>query len=765
MKHSDHLQRRIHVLRPTVVALACSAAFASLAHAQQDTTPQQGDAKPAAAEDKSSNQMQEIVVTAQRRSASILKTPLAITAVTGDDLTKSGTDNALLLGNSVPNLQIQRSVGLQISIRGVSNENSLQSGDPSAAFNVDGVYIARQQAQGNSFFDLERIEVLRGPQGTLYGRNATGGAINLIPNKPTDTLEGSYSFEFGSFNTIRNNAMLNVPVNDKLALRAAISTNRHDSYLVSGANTLGGANSQLGQDQNDASYRVQALFKPTPSTNLRISIDGNENRALPPMQVPLSNFYRNAAGNVIFSGGDWYSASSEARRTVDWDPQFTGRNSEHDHGFTTELNHDLGFANLTYLGAWRKHDYDKDEPVFFLGLGQAHRGQTFRAEQTSHELRLASNGKGPLTWVAGAYHFSEKTDGSTLFAPPLPGPLLGTINGQPVNYRNFEGPAKADSTALFAQGTYSIIDPLRLTVGVRGTKDNKSTNGQNTQQLTRTFNPATDIALLNIAEVSYSKTNYKAGFEYDLAPKVMAFGSVSTGYKAGGYNAGCLATTPGCNNVTPAAVLFYNPETLTAYEAGIKGRTNDNSLQASLNFFHYSYNDMQLQGISASTGVVTTTNAAKANIDGVELEGAWRPLPHDRVKFSASYLKAEYGDYQINATTNWKGYSLDRAPKYSVMVSLQHTFSFENGSDLEAELSTRAFARQVFSNFNGAVQYDIPRYTRTDFVLTYNDPKRVWYAQAYVNNIEDEVRPQGAVLGAAFLTDPRTYGLRIGAHF
>lgn len=778
-------QRRTGLPRftPTIFAVACTALTAASARAQQASpepaapAPAQAASAPVApvqvtpapqASSKPSGaaELQEIVVTAQRRSSTVLKTPLAITAVSGDSLVQSGTTNAWSLGNLVPNLQVERSVGTQVSIRGISSENSLESGDPSVAFNVDGVYIGRQQSQSGSFLDLERIEVLRGPQGTLYGRNATGGAINLIPNKPSNLLEGSFSVDFGNYNAFRSSAMLNVPVTSAFAIRAAVSTNRRDSILQKGPNSSSGAKSDLGSNQDDVNYRLQGMYRFSPTTSLRLSLDGSENRALPPMQVPLANFYRNTGGgNVIFAGGEWYGASSSERRTVDWNPAFNGQNKEHDRGATLEYNQDVGIGTLTYLGAKRSHGYYKREPVYFLSLGQANRGQPFDNTTTSHELRIASKDTGALTWVAGLYRFDEDTKITTQFLSPLPGPLQGTVNGVAVNYRYFDNHAKADSTAGFAQATYAVLPELRLTAGIRATKDNKDRTGTNTQQVGATFDPNTDLALLNDAEVSYRRTNGKLGVEYDLTPTTLIYGSVSTGYKAGGYNDGCLATTPGCNNVVAPGALFYKPESLKAYEVGVKGRFLERKMQLSVAAFRYDYTDMQLQGISASTGLVTTTNAAKSTITGLEAEATYRLSPEHAFNATLALLRAKYDEYQINATTNWGGLDLDRSPKHSVTLGYQNTYSFESGATVVSTINLRAAGSSVFSNFSSGLRYTVPSYTKTDLTVTYNDAKGVWYAQGYANNLEDKVRPQGAVLGGTFVTDPRTFGVRLGARF
>ena len=200
-------------------------------------------------------QIQDVVVTAQRSSSLASKTPVALTAITGEQLHSAGIDNPASLGARIPNVQIDGAgSGMRITIRGVSSADATAKGDPSAAFMLDGIYVARPQNQNVSFFDLDRVEVLRGPQGTLYGRNTTAGVINVIANTPGKIFEAAASAEMGNYASRKFDAMINLPLSDALALRAALTSNKHDSYLINGQ----GTGYAMGMDRDDAAARVSA---------------------------------------------------------------------------------------------------------------------------------------------------------------------------------------------------------------------------------------------------------------------------------------------------------------------------------------------------------------------------------------------------------------------------------------------------------------------------------------------------------------------------
>ena len=252
-------------------------------------------ATPAMAQEKT-NADGDIIVTATRFETLASKTPIALTAVSGDSLRSAGITNPTNLGDQVPSVMINRNNGLQITIRGVTSADGTEKGDPSAAFMSDGVYIARQQAQEVSFYDISRVEVLRGPQGTLYGRNTTAGAVNLITNRPTfDKLSGSANIAYGNHNNTQAGAALNIPVTNNLAVRAAVNYDHRDSFLHAGAN-LSGLN--LSPFKDVLSGRLSALLK-FEGGELLVRADYNQMKGISSNALPTSNFYSGYTTNTV----------------------------------------------------------------------------------------------------------------------------------------------------------------------------------------------------------------------------------------------------------------------------------------------------------------------------------------------------------------------------------------------------------------------------------------------------------------------------------
>lgn len=716
--------------------------------------------KEACAQDSSAEQavFEEVVVTAQRFESPLLKTPIAVTAISGDALRSSGVTDPTRLGEEVPNLSIDRGNGLQITIRGVTSTDGTEKGDPSAAFLLDGVYIARPQVQEVSFFDLARVEVLRGPQGTLYGRNTTAGVVNVITNRPIHKFESALNAGIGSFGTQQADGMVNVPLNDVWALRASASYDRRDSYQ----STNPGDPFSLDPFKKNTSARIQALADFNENVSLLLRTDYSDLGGTPSgAGVRATNFYdlTDPLNPVYLGGGD-----SKRERILNYTLADASDMNNKTWGVSAELNWNLGPLALTYLGSYRKFDRDETGNVNLNGPNSFASLFTGNYSQSSQELRFATTADGPFKAQFGAYYFKERSGiGFYLFN------LVGPVFGFP------QDPTIAESYAAFGQGTYSITDQLRLTAGVRYSHDDKSRIGGTVTQQTLTFNPATDTKLLNSAAVTFEKTTWRLGLDYDLNERTLLYGVISTGYKAGGFNDGCEAGTvtngQPCNQPRPLSQIYYQPETLTAYEVGLKTRIAADQIQLSASAFHYDYENLQLSTVANFGGgpAQTTTNAAKATVDGLELEANIAFSRRHRLDFTAAYLDATYDEYfPLGAGTppDYAGRDLDRSPK--VTLSGAYTFSHPlgNGAQLSATLRERWSDSYVVTAFATPAQFTQPSYHKTDVTLTYTAADERWYAQAFGKNLEDEVLVTG-VDSFANVTpgDPRTYGVRAGVKF
>lgn len=361
---------------------------------------------------------------------------------------------------------------------------------------------------------------------------------------------------------------------------------------------------------------------------------------------------------------------------------------------------------------------------------------------------------------SGLYLFEEKGNLDALFGFNPAGPANP-------GFRFIQDPVSSTSRALFGQATYSVTTDLRVTAGMRLTNDEKSRQGRTTTAagLGAPFG-------VNNAAVSYSQSTSKLGVDYDLSPTTLAYASVATGYKAGGYFDGNNAL--GDNT--------YKPELLSSVEAGIKGRFFDKRLRVSASVFSYDYQDLQISYVAInpltkSVGTVTT-NAAKAKNTGFELEGKLAVLDNGTFNFAIGLLDAKYDSFLFPVIAgrpvaiDFAGKKLDKAPDSTVTLGYSHDWSLADGAGVSAYVGTRLSGAYVLSNFAVAtpIQYTQDAFARTDLNVTYTAPRNKWYVQGFARNLEDKTVITGfsfsSLTGSqAFLSEPRTFGLRAGVRF
>lgn len=751
-------------LNPTLLAASVAgiasfaASFTTIAHAQD------ASAADAAA-------LPEVIVTAQRSAAPASRTPVAMSVLTADQLGLQGIDSPGAIADRLPNTWLQNSYdGLRITMRGVSNADATEKGDPSGAYMVDGVYVARPQSQNAAFYDVDRIEVLRGPQGTLYGRNTTAGAVNVISKAPRPYFEAGADVTVGSYGTRKLGGMVNVPVNEVLALRAAFSANRHDPYLRNGQ----GTGYTPGLDRDDRAARLSAKLTPGHGITALLRYEAGTDNTNNDSTVPDTNFY-----SGIAQGKPVWNDDGSARRLTN---RFKSPNNVPDQGFshktssslTADVSWDVGPATLSWLGAHRNfaHDYlynyfYRVTPAVALGVRQNFHGDY---DQDSHELRIATNGSGPLTAQGGVYWFHENVKDHYTFRD------LKAAGLTP--YYVFDNdPVDAWSRAVFGQATYAVTPRLRATAGARTTSDDKSRYGYIGYQQAATLNTATDPRELNAGAISSRKTTWRLGLDYDLAPYTLLYGSLATGYKSGGFNDGCSAGAVGSGRLAgvgcpaasavPADSLVYQPETLRALEAGLKTRFWGDRASLNLALFHYDYRNLQLSSQEVINGKprYETTNAGEAKVRGLEADGQLRPSAADRITYALTLLDAHYASYMPDARHDWAGMKLDRAPARTLALGYEHRFALPGGS-LVLGATTRASAGYLLTVPSKALVYRIPGHTESDLRLGWEPTGGRWSLLARVRNLENEVRPLTInSTGITVPSDPRTGELRLDYRF
>lgn len=701
-----------------------------------------------------------VVVTAQKRSEEAVRVPAALSVISGQDLSDRGTLSAMDLGERLPNVQTDRANGLQITMRGVTSPDGTEKGDPSAAFHLDGVYLARPQSLQSSFFDLARIEVLRGPQGTLYGRNATAGVINVVSMAPQPKLSARAAVGVGDHRGRQFEGMVNVPLNPELALRVAVLRRVRDTELHNSVPST----FSPGGDSDEAAARLQLLIKPQAGWRLLLAADQAVEKGRVATRVPATQFYdlsNPLAPQPVDRG-------RTAQRDIALASLLEPHQQLRHQGTRAELTvpiHALDQAEFTYLWAHRtiQRDADGTQPLPVTLMPGLSVNLPVRVRwpgeysQTSHEWRLASpvGAPGPWQWLVGLYAFDEASHG--LFysygVPTLP-PVYGWDIQR----------TRAQSHAAFGQLGYQLNAATRLTVGARHTRDEKSRIGDTLFQQTDTYNLLTDLRLRDQAASRGSRSTWRLAADHQLSGDVMAWAALSTGYKSGSFNDGCEAAQAGCNQPVPNDLLYYKPETVQALEVGLKSRLNAQRLQWQASTFGYRYRDLQLNTIV--NNMQFTRNAARAQVRGAELEGRWGVTGADWLDVTLAWLDAKYTEFMPVAGVNWAGRQLDRAPRSSVGLGYQRMQALADGSRLEAGLGVVRSSAYVMSDTQVPAQYTQRAFHKLNARLAYVLPGERWRVTAWGRNLNDKITVTDYhPLGNVATSDGRRWGVQLEARY
>ena len=704
----------------TASALSIAAAFVQPAFAQ--------DAGPdsAAAADTASEGLGDIVVTATKRETSAQSTPIAMTVATGEELSKAGVADVNAISNIAPTVNIaQNNANTMITIRGVSSRDYSETGDPAVAVSVDNFYLQRGFALNAAMFDVERIEVLRGPQGTLYGRNATAGAVNIATIKPTDDWKLDAAAEIGNYGTLNFDVGATVPVSDTLSFRFAGTRKTHEGYRDN-------PGLKDGDDGNVTGGRVHALW--TPTSRLSILVTGEMTRV-------------DGVG-AVSKGIPYADVNDDGSLDIGSSKKFELNNQGYTHIRTkavrTAISYDMDFATLSFFGGYQKstlnRDNDQDGGTTYTYGFQQNEG----VKDQNYELRLSSNNKTGFTWQVGGYFFKETDALDTFFQ------VHGDAGTTPFNFYTFDYDVGSKSKAVFAQVAYDLTDQLKAEAGIRYTKDNKSQVGYN--------NIAGTYSTLD-NHYSGDQITWHFGLNYQATPDNLIYAKVDKGYKAGGY------TT---NN-------SFGPETIIAYEVGTKNRFFNNALQVNLSAFLYDYSDLQTQQEDPETALVYTLNAGKARVKGAELETMWLVTPDTKIDANVAWLDAKYTDFcEVTADTcpaasDLSGNRLVQAPEWTLSAGIQHDFHLLGGT-LTPRVQTRYQTKTYFTFYNTAAE-QMGAYWKSDAQITYTPDNGPFSITAYVRNIENKTiltaNAEAGYAGGYLLqfAPPRTYGARLSYSF
>jgi iron complex outermembrane recepter protein len=701
-------------------------------------------AAPAYAQTAGGNAVEELVVTAQRRSEALQDIPAAITAVTGATLEDRGITAPGDLQFIAPSMQSGRLIGsTAITIRGVG----LNQGAPGVAIHVDGVYQPRPAMGDLTQVDIERVEVLRGPQGTLYGRNANGGVVNFLTKAPSDEFEGYVLGRYGSYDDVRLQGVINVPMGDRFGARLVVDRwNRGEGFVK---NVLPNGQDVDKGESLSARLRVAAEVTETLKVDLGLTmltasgptayftlyntptpLSVSRNPYLATAIVPLQP-RRNSANDPIDSDREYGSASA----TITWD---------------------LGAAQVKAVSGYQRlADYElRDDDSINVSAFPSFR--YLRSRTFTQELNV-SGSLGPVDAVVGAFymrdHHYEMLDYDFLLGIfPLP-------PRSDLHFENYRYLSKA--RAVFADATFNINERARIIGGIRYSKDKQT----NTQRHYLSFGPTPPIFTcpFQTNEITFTSTTPRIGAQYDVSDDSNLYATFSKGFKVGGFN---LAA---CNQ-------RYRPEKLTAYEAGFKNRLLDGSLILNLSAFYYDYTDLQLSQVVGLTSLIT--NAAAAEVKGVEIEGLWRPESHWTVNGNVSLLSAKFKSF-INVDSlapalgpqNVAGNYLSSAPKFSTNIGVAYRSDpiLADGR-VTARLDVSSRSKIYFREFNGPLDRQ-KGYTILNAALIWDSPDETYRVRLFATNLtgEDYIVRMGSSdnFGSRFVSwgDPRQVGVELRANF
>lgn len=632
--------------RLLIAALATSSLAGLSAPVSAQTTP----AVAVAAADE--NVSPEIIVTARRRSETLQNTPVAITAITTAQLENKATPNIGDLQGAAPNLLItqQNSGGASanLAIRGLTYADVEKSQEPTVGVVVDGVFIGTSTGQYLDFFDIAQIEVLRGPQGTLFGRNTIGGVINIQRTRPTGKFGVKAELSYGSFNTFQGRAVVNAPLGDKLALKGFYFHNESDGYYrdAFSGKRRGGVNNE--------NFGASLLFTPSTDFDALLTVE----KQVQEFDVVNSNIANSSELFCSFEPANQCNRNTKGDLyTVFGSPASSKYSAP---AVTLEMNANLGEIKLTSITGYRESDerQTQDFDSSSVDLYYVDRIQDYY--QFSQELRAAGKFTDRFDYVVGGYYFKSKYDlfqATRLFGfdTSIP-PITADANPQSVT-------GKTESIAFFGDFNWEFIDRFRLSFGGRWTQDKK--------QLVNSFAQA---GVIGSGRAKFDKFTPKIGVDFRPNGDTMFYGSWSRGYRSGGFSPrAATSITAG----TP-----YQPETVDSYEIGTKLDLFDRKVQFNVAAFYAKYKSLQQNTTipGGPTGNQTITgNVGSADIKGVEIDFTARPADGLILRASAGFLDSKFKNFitgNVIGTTILPFDYSDNNPIYSPKATLSASVDY-----------------------------------------------------------------------------------------
>jgi len=739
---------------------------------------------PVWAQSDASFALEEVVVTAQKREQNLQQVPVSITAYNAEEMEHKAITSIIDLEKSSPNTQLRASRAtnstLTAYIRGVGQQDPLWGFEPGVGVYVDDVYYARPQAAVMDVFDVERIEVLRGPQGTLYGKNTVGGAIKYITKKMTGEGTGKVSVAAGSYGQQDFVLSGQLPlIDDKLYVGAAVSKMSRDGFgrVSTGYDIDTGTFSSSEENYNkDVSVaRLSVEYTPTDSLFVRFAMDktNDDSNQICGTQSSQTTLTHPATGELFLASGDPYDSACGT----------THKSNVENEGFSLTAQYDVSEQwAVKYVYSDREGETQQFIDFEATPLDAFDVPAKYSDEQQSHELQVNYTGE-RLVLVGGVYYFEGNSAGAFDVvlnnAPYMSGSHLDLGIG---------GDVDTESLSFYLNGSYNISDTLTLTAGVRATDDEKNSNIQrflyntansfpySTNQGTGfTFGDSSDdVFLLAFTDINDSEANDSwneispsVKLDWQMSDALMMYVSYAEGFKSGGFDMRGNAST------NPSVADGYDPETVETWEAGIKSQWLDNRLRLNFTVFDMDYTDMQLTVQTAQPAPVffssDVVNAGTAEITGAELEVLAQVTEGLTATLSVGHMNAELIEVISGGVDVSESWEMLNAPNWTGQFGLN--YDLDLGDSGRMVLNAAASYRDASRNFNNAIcscDQD-ESYTVIDASVNWYSNDEHWSASLYAKNLNDEEYKTGGYnLGSgelAFYGAPRTVTARLAYEF
>lgn len=714
--------------------------------------------------------IETVVVTAQKRAEDVQSVPVTVQAFTAKTISDLGIKASTDLSQFTPNLDIALPAGAGnqpiISIRGVGlNDYDTNNAGPNGVY-LDEVYLSSPASQTFQAFDLERIEILKGPQGTLYGRNTSGGAINFISAKPTDEFTGDFHAEYGSFDTFQIEGAVGGPITDGLDFRVAVVHNGSGGYTYNaltggrenGANNYAGRAQLQWKPNDDLTFLLNvhggvvanrpAEYRHLSGYNTDPSIPDPYNPAVPETYCQPNEVFAGAANCVdtylYGTPANFYSGAYNRRQHLD----------VHSLGASLRTDYVLGDdITLTSITAFDHNDKLHPEDTDAMPYRELEIDFGVLSNTFTQELR-ASQSTDDYNWVFGLYYLSESLhQNQPLYILLDLDAIYGPGAGDGTSEIAYDHSRQVTSSfAAYGQGTYNITDALHLTLGGRVTVESKSFHYGAAYQLQNggmgNFDPITVITPPPGGSfdrsLSNASFNWRAAVNYNVTDDVMAYASAATGFKSGGFNGSFLSSDPVEINAQLAPI---KPEQVTAYEVGVKSTFFDDRLLFDAALFYNDYRDLQIFVLAPIPGTSLATNllsnARNAHMMGADIQTVAKPFENFTVSAQLGLLQAKIDSNEYLGTSVYKGtpiydhgHQLPLAPHVTLSLLADYKLPLFDGTvDLQFGASYKS--RQMFDVANSPYLTQRP-YWLENVRVAYSFDENQWEAAAFVRNLSGQ---------------------------